>query len=581
MSDHAHDNEQNNGDPNANTSTATDDEINKSNSDDEEDDDYHIVVQDDDADGDDPNKLPQSNLRAILASMKQRARYDKLISARVFGSNDDDDNAESTTPESLLSHLEEETLQRRTQAFQRLVDRDLEGGGAKWKPPLQVTKIKNGNNDNDHDDNTAEMTTTVHRLSDIRYGTESPWQSLDIYFPEPIPEETDNSSTNNPNKRPVYIHIHGGGWSRGGKNSPFYGGPAMCQQATTFGATPATTPTTPTTPTTGGCISVAVGYRLGAYPDFVHDAAHAIQWVYKHIADLGGDLSNVFLSGHSAGGHIASLLIIRHDDYLAPLGVPADLFRGLVLVSGVYDLFKPMKTNLVDAKNKWFVLYYVTPAFGTDSDTKREASPLLLLNPDKETSVLGSVARTLQRFSSSRRMPSLKAPLKSVRSLNLAKILPCDSSSSPFLCGADSTRSAVSGMTDSVTSENNKDSVNDTSNNNNNQSHRSEEAIDAEAVARKQQEEEEKANIYPSTLILNATFDMGLQENGELMAEAMAEYTDVKYRMIPGTDHASICWNALAAETISDFVQSKCVYDKPKKKRRGKRDKWPRTKQTT
>jgi carboxylesterase type B len=41
---------------------------------------------------------------------------------------------------------------------------------------------------------------------------------------------------------------------------------------------------------------------LGQYPDFVEDAANAIKWVKDNIEQFGGDISNVFLSGHSAGG---------------------------------------------------------------------------------------------------------------------------------------------------------------------------------------------------------------------------------------------------------------------------------------
>lgn len=170
-------------------------------------------------------------------------------------------------------------------------------------------------------------------------------QSLDIYFPDQMFQE----STISP--RPVYIHIHGGGWSRGGKASPFYGGPAMCQNAAA-----------------SGCIAVAPGYRLGKYPEFVHDAANAIKWVQDNIAELGGDLSNVFLSGHSAGGHIASLLILRHATYLAPLGIPIDFFLGLVLVSGVYDLFKPLRSAPMDTKNKWFVCKLFYRMHGLDCD---------------------------------------------------------------------------------------------------------------------------------------------------------------------------------------------------------------------
>jgi hypothetical protein len=58
----------------------------------------------------------------------------------------------------------------------------------------------------------------------------------------------------------------------------------------------------------------------------------------------------------------------------------------------------------------------------------------------------------------------------------------------------------------------------------------------------------------PRTLILNASFDMGLQENGKLMADAMAQHTTVEYKHISWTDHASICWNEKTFCAMREFM---------------------------
>lgn len=318
---------------------------------------------------------------------------------------------------------------------------------------------------------------TVRTLSGIRYGQDSPLQSLDLYFPNDAvsqhlwPSDTfappPTSTPPPPPPRPVYVHIHGGGWSRGDRASPFYGGPAMSQNAAAH----------------AGCIAVAPGYRLGIYPGFVHDAAAAVRWVLDNIAELGGDPSRIFLSGHSAGAHIASLLMLRHASFLRPLGIPPDFARGLVLVSGVYDLFSPMRTAPIDAKNKWFVLAYVLPAFGKDERLRREASPLLLLDPNKDTSVLGRAATWV---------------------------------TGPFR------------LSDSP--------------------------IDQREAASPETGVEVNTTALPPTLILNASVDMGLQENGELMAAAMGKYTDVKYALVSGTDHASICSSPKTADEMKEFI---------------------------
>jgi hypothetical protein len=47
----------------------------------------------------------------------------------------------------------------------------------------------------------------------------------------------------------------------------------------------------------------------------------------------------------------------------------------------------------------------------------------------------------------------------------------------------------------------------------------------------------------PRTLILKASFDMGLQESGKLMVDVIEQHTIVKYKHISWTDHASMNWN--------------------------------------
>ena len=224
----------------------------------------------------------------------------------------------------------------------------------------------------------------------------------------------------------------------------------------------------------------------------------------------------VILSGHSAGGHIASLLLLRHDCFLAPRGVPTDFIDGLVLLSGVYDLFQPLRQHpWLDAKNKWFVVAYVWPAFGSDETLRREASPLLLLDPTKDTSWYGQAEKRISQIL--------------FRTLSLS----------------DSTGAAAAD--DDGQEEDDQEQAEGVGGNEDNHP----------PAARPASFDINTLHL-PPTLILNAAFDMGLQENGELMAQAMSKHTHVKYRVIPKTDHASICWNADAAAEVRDFVQQVC-----------------------
>ena len=88
-----------------------------------------------------------------------------------------------------------------------------------------------------------------------------------------------------------------------------------------------------------GIAQVAVDYRLmnetngvrGA--DCIRDAAEAVAWALRHVADFGGDPEKVFVSGMSAGAYL-TMMVGMDPKYLAPFGFkPTDL-AGLAPISG-------------------------------------------------------------------------------------------------------------------------------------------------------------------------------------------------------------------------------------------------------
>jgi len=58
--------------------------------------------------------------------------------------------------------------------------------------------------------------------------------------------------------------------------------------------------------------------------------------LYRNAAEFGYDPARIFLGGHSAGGHYAALLAVRRD-WQAQAGLPKDVIRGCLPISGVYD----------------------------------------------------------------------------------------------------------------------------------------------------------------------------------------------------------------------------------------------------
>lgn len=116
---------------------------------------------------------------------------------------------------------------------------------------------------------------------------------------------------------PTLVWFHGGGLTGGGKDSPktLAIGSGLAQE---------------------GVGMVVVNYRLSPkakYPAYVDDAAAAVAWTLKNIAQHGGDPKRVFVGGHSAGGYL-TLLLGMDERHLAKHGVKHSDLAGLIPVSG-------------------------------------------------------------------------------------------------------------------------------------------------------------------------------------------------------------------------------------------------------
>ena len=62
----------------------------------------------------------------------------------------------------------------------------------------------------------------------------------------------------------------------------------------------------------------------------------AIAWVSENIARFGGDPNRLFLGGQSSGGHLTAVALTT--DWRNQFGLPADLIKGGMCISGMYDL---------------------------------------------------------------------------------------------------------------------------------------------------------------------------------------------------------------------------------------------------
>ena len=68
----------------------------------------------------------------------------------------------------------------------------------------------------------------------------------------------------------------------------------------------------------------------------VREVRSAVAWLYRNAAAYGVDPARIYVSGSSAGGHLAGMLAA--PDWQARYGVPDDVIKGTLALSGLFDL---------------------------------------------------------------------------------------------------------------------------------------------------------------------------------------------------------------------------------------------------
>ncbi len=144
---------------------------------------------------------------------------------------------------------------------------------------------------------------------DLRYG-DGDGETLDI-FPAAAPDA------------PVLVFIHGGYWRSLDKSDHSFVAPAL---------------------NAAGATVVVPNYALCPAVGIEHitlQMARAVAWVWQHAADFGADRTRLALVGHSAGGHLATMLLCCRWRELQAEGaaeMPLQPLAGALAISGLYDL---------------------------------------------------------------------------------------------------------------------------------------------------------------------------------------------------------------------------------------------------
>ena len=138
----------------------------------------------------------------------------------------------------------------------------------------------------------------------VPYGP-TPGQTLDIF-----PAKTPGS--------PIDIFVHGGFWRFLDSFDHTLVAPAVLD---------------------AGGASVLLNYDLCTkvpLTEVVHQVRAALKWVWDHADEANGDREKIYISGHSAGGHLASMMCT--GDFNRDFGLPDDAVKGAAIVSAMLDL---------------------------------------------------------------------------------------------------------------------------------------------------------------------------------------------------------------------------------------------------
>ena len=133
-------------------------------------------------------------------------------------------------------------------------------------------------------------------------------------------------------------------------------------------------------------IVVAAGYRLSPTvkaPAYIEDAAAAVAWTFRNISKYGGSDRLIFVSGHSAGGYLTSMVGLDRR-WLAADGVEANHIAGLIPFSGQAITHYTIREER-GISNTTPVIDSLAPIH----HVRKDAPPLLLITGDRELELLG------------------------------------------------------------------------------------------------------------------------------------------------------------------------------------------------
>lgn len=156
--------------------------------------------------------------------------------------------------------------------------------------------------------------------------------------------------------RPVLIFIHGGKWNSGNKEMYNFLGRRFARK---------------------NVVTVIIDYPLSpevTYREMAKATAQAVKWTKGNIDKYGGDPDKIFISGHSAGGHLAAL--VSMDKQYLQVSESQAFIKGCILIdAGGLDMYGYLKKQQFEEGHTYL------ETFTNDPQTWQQASPLYQLQP--------------------------------------------------------------------------------------------------------------------------------------------------------------------------------------------------------
>lgn len=144
-------------------------------------------------------------------------------------------------------------------------------------------------------------------VTDIQYGSKDD-EVLDMFLP------FDSSLK----QRKLQVYIHGGYWQELSKNESSFAATNFQQLGYHF---------------------AVLNYSLApnaSLTEIVEQNRQALKFLYQNAEKYGYDKSEIYLSGSSAGGHLAMMMALT--DWLKYIETDKNIIKGICAVSGIYDL---------------------------------------------------------------------------------------------------------------------------------------------------------------------------------------------------------------------------------------------------